>query len=239
MQPADQSQQTDSQNNNSANYLVSNMQSNFERSSSTERTQGPLHGNAQPGQSCNWDSSNQEPELSKNEALLAERIELLQGFMVEKGLMDPNMSNEDLRLTLNESLTEKTARPPDQPRKGKEQQSKGGQKDNGLCDASSSEVTIYKRAIEQIASQLNDKIENFIQQTRQETTTQQNGSRKVSTSSEEFMDTSDETMEIDNSTSIVDQPSATPAKGKDDANVRAVLVRDPEPTSEDCLDQIV
>ena len=63
----------------------------------------------------------------------------------------------------------------------------------------SSKVTIYKRAVQQLAPEIGEQIDQFIAATRTATEVDCNktDSRKVSSSSEELMDTSDE-IEVNN-----------------------------------------
>ena len=181
-----------------------------------------------------------ELEQNRQDEVLAEQIELLQGFMVEKGLIDPNMSNDDLRRSLNESRMEKST-----PAVGKSQKGKDSAKPTGntrLSQTSESEITIYKRAVEQVALKLNEQIEKFINQTRLEVgdKTLANG-RKVSTSSEEMMDTSDELMDFEPSqinTAII--PDRTKAiTGATGEMMAGPSPKDPDPSPDECLEQLV
>ena len=52
------------------------------------------------GQSCIDDRNSLSDGSNKQEEMLAERIELLQTYMVKKGLMELGMSNEDIRKSL-------------------------------------------------------------------------------------------------------------------------------------------
>ena len=73
---------------------------------SAERSDSAFRGNAKTRQQNKQDRTSsiatQDPEMM-------ERCELLQAFMVEKGLMDPNMSNEELHRLLNASRAKANA----------------------------------------------------------------------------------------------------------------------------------
>ena len=80
-----------------------------------------------------------------------------------------------------------------QPVLEKEPRKTPGKRNNNLTTSvgpSNSEVTIYKRAVQQIAPDLEEKIDQFINDAHLSQT--EDSSRKVLSSSEELMDTSDE-----------------------------------------------
>ena len=134
--------------------------------------------------------------------------------MVKKGLIDTSMTEDEIQefLTDQGKGQDSCSVPPDpvtskdpvpnETRKGKDNQVLSNESGNNLVvldkvnvitnaldpHGSSSEATIYKRAVHQVAPNLEKQIDEFINKTRLE-----NESRKLSTSSEEYMDTSDKT----------------------------------------------
>ena len=67
-----------------------------------------------------------------------------------------------------------------------------------------SEVTIYKKAVQQLTPQMSEQIDKFINEARLNAVNFTGEGRKVSTSSEEFMDTSDESDVLNGQFSIPD-----------------------------------
>ena len=132
---------------------------------------------------------------------MAWQMAIMQGFMVKKGLI----TDDELQSLLNESESEmmdlemhqqespptptQTTEKPKQNSRGKSKKRSETQKLPGNDLSSTSEVTIYCRAVRQLAPQLEDQINNFITEVREKDSTDL--SRKISSSSEELMDTSD------------------------------------------------
>ena len=58
--------------------------------------------------------------------------------------------------------------------------------------ASSSEVTIYRQAVQQVTLEIESQIDQFINEARQTSQQHKDQPRKISSSSDELMDTSDE-----------------------------------------------
>ena len=128
---------------------------------------------------------------------LGERLELIQGFMVKKGLIDINMSNDELKKFLEQSEVSSGDL---EPATGTQRVSKSSKSKEGndsrtkgnASMASGSEMTIYKRAVQQLDPNMDKQIEELLNKSRQEANF---GGRKISSSSEE-MDTSDETIPL-------------------------------------------
>ena len=76
--------------------------------------------------------------------------------------------------------------------------------------SSTSEVTIYKRVVQQLVPELEEQIDKFVNDTRKSLDFDKNN-RKVSTSSDEYLDTSDETGEF-NALFIADETVAAKAR---------------------------
>ena len=137
---------------------------------------------------------------------------MMQAFMVKKGLIDSSLNEEEIKEFLQTSdLTEVSPAPPvekvdtssNQGSKTKErhstsplemlervQNARPRGKKSLLTQAypdNASEVTVYKKAVRQLNPELDLQIENLLQQTHLES----NGNRKESSSSNEFLDTSD------------------------------------------------
>ena len=154
---------------------------------------------------------------SEMDSKLSQRMSKIQAFMVKKGLItDEELSQlledgddqepdqlpvRDVQPVqrasrLRDPLTKRKADPP-----GKEIASL----------ASSSDMTIYKRAVQQIAPEFESQIDQFINDARKS----QQG-RKESSSSDELMDTSDEADQLTNQfqslTARAPQPQKTPQK---------------------------
>ena len=156
-----------------------------------------------------------------NNEQLFKTVALMQSFMVKKGILNSSMSTEELEkfieesgdiecANMNESRQKKAERGPpkskvveactNKDRRGKVQDNLSVSM--GIpCLPSSSEATIYKRAIQQIAPELEEQIDTFINNARRQSQDRECegmgkkadvSNRKISTSSEEFMDTSDE-----------------------------------------------
>ena len=132
--------------------------------------------------------------LSQTNEDLAYKVSVMQEFMIKKGIV----TNEELQQLLLtneeeapiESNKERTKTP---VKKGIEQNATGKRKSNCHKDlgsiASSSDITIYKRAVQQIAPEIEVQIEKYIQEVRASGT---EAGHKVSSSSDELMDTCDE-----------------------------------------------
>ena len=110
----------------------------------------------------------------------------MQNLLVKKGLIDTSMSQDELEAFVNEmALTKRSEMQPETPQGPKARKSGGGaravvnskpkevSKKGKNCvgatsQSSESEVTIYRKAVKQIAPELTDQIEGFITQVRQE-----------------------------------------------------------------------
>ena len=143
---------------------------------------------------------------------LGRTLAILQSFMIKKGLINETMSQDEMEAFLNEddlpSNLASRSEPQQSPLQKVDQvaalqaKGKGKGKKSGkelLSQASGSEITVYKRAVHQLAPPgLEDKIDQFVSETRKSveknlTNANPDTSRKVSGSSDELMDISDET----------------------------------------------
>ena len=175
----------------------------MERSTSTQAEQLPGIIDEGPSTSTGYRGPVTNQPNQQNEDRMMKQMSLMQNFMIKKGiitdeelqsLLDESMTDE-AELQANRQVPETLARAVEKPKKPKEKsqhRSEGkGESVNG--QGSTSEVTIYKRAVRQIAPQIEDQITDFISEIRgQDVQDTSEPSRKVSSSSEELMDTSDE-----------------------------------------------
>ena len=129
----------------------------------------------------------------------------MQKLMMKKGLIDTSMTMDELKMLIEEedsnecaaTNVDNTAVTPTPAAKWKELP-----KPSAVCNekgkqinivpklASHSDVTIYKWAVQQIAPDLQEKIDKFVSDTCKSVEMSQ---RKQSLSSDEFMDISDDT----------------------------------------------
>ena len=152
---------------------------------------------------------------SNNNEGLRSTMTLMQKFMVQKGLISDTMDEEEVRqFIIKEQQTGQTKPKENNRCRGSrpqidKRQATGRNQMNSLAARENvSEVTVYKPAVVIAENNMNQQIDNLIskvrygkEQTREETvlpTTSIGGvdvsSRKCSSSSDELMDTSDETM---------------------------------------------
>ena len=132
-----------------------------------------------------------EPRTNK----LEQSVTMLQNFLLKKGLMSEGklaeLMGEDAEQLDGTTKQDKLGKGNDKNKKGKR---KGETCETDLA----SEVTIYKRAVELEkgkdggASKQQDKINQFIANVRNNTAIPVSGEQKLSSSSDEMMDTSDE-----------------------------------------------
>ena len=141
----------------------------------------------------------------KRSAELSKMLTIMQKLMMKKGLIDTSMTMDELEMLIEEEDSNEctktnvgnTAVTPTPAAKQKELP-----KSSAVCNekgkqinivpklASHSDVTIYKRAVQQIAPDLQEKIDKFVSDTCKSVEMSQ---RKQSLSSDEFMDISDDT----------------------------------------------
>ena len=139
---------------------------------------------------------------------------LMQEFMLKKGLIAPGMNEIELQEFL---AKEQTGENPTCTTILASNKRNATDMDAGITSknrretpvigradtiSSASEVTIYKKAIRQVDPELESKIEQLLNNSRkqfsEETDANPSEKRKVSYSSDEMMDTSDETVELNN-----------------------------------------
>ena len=187
-----------SQNNNANVQLGCSNQ--VQNEFSVSRSTSPLHRNDQTTSSLEPSQQNCNGPDEVENAKVMERLELIQSFMVQQGLIDVNMTNKELRGKLEKQV--KPCKVPaeaspinNQRAKAKGQKEKPANRKTGkdlFSNSSTSEVTIYRRAIQQLSEEINDQIENYFSKIRVDTS---DANKRDSNSSEEAMDTSDETIE--------------------------------------------
>ena len=189
------------QSNNNASITVAQRHST-ERSSGAVSTkqlnteQLPSCPEVQPST-----STNVRDKPSATDANLSRTVTMLQEILLKKGVM----TNEEMSLIMDENgsttqtqtntekepiavASEKQPGPIKHNKKGKVMSK--GRDVNSL--ASSSEVTIYRRAVQQVAPKIESRIDQFINEARQMSEQQKDQQRKILSSSDELMDTSDE-----------------------------------------------
>ena len=181
-------------------------------------------------------------------------ITLMQDYMMEKGIIDNSMSEEEIKAflaiteELNGSSKERDSQAPDtresllvdpmthanedgnqQKPTTKQNNANNAGKNNfrhsNMPRDSGSEVTVYSRAVKSVGTQefgtdsvnnINDRLNQFLLNVREETA----DSRKISSSSEELMDTSDESagMPTNNLNESVSVPHRRDAAPTNDVN---------------------
>ena len=174
--------------------------------SGTQRSLSASRGNNPDGAVPHC--SNVDPEQSTNNAVnndLEHTFALVQSFMVKKGLIDSSMDEEEIKEFLKDDKGQQKTIEPGNKKLNKSSQAKNVQateksKEGKLVNPanivnpvnskeSPSEITIYKRAVQQINPELDSQIENLLMQTHLDCT-----NRKISSSSEDFLDSSDKAM---------------------------------------------
>ena len=160
--------------------------------------------------SCSSSGPERVSSSNQEQSHLKKTLGVVQKFMVSKGLIDSSLSEEEMLVLMEETNTEQETQPevrppavvlPQEPQQyvrssigrdplpAKSNQSSKGKTDWTLGNKnqdSSSEITIYRRAVKQINPELDSQIDNLLRQTWID------GRANNSSSSEELMDTSDE-----------------------------------------------
>ena len=147
-------------------------------------------------------------------------FELIQNFMIQKGIIS-NMMNET---EFNDFLTKEMGMP---AKKTTEKTKQPGPEINKSMDctaSSTSEATIYRQAVQYIALDLDSKIEELLNKTCAESVQK----HKVSYSSDENMDTSDETVESDFNNLLINQSIVDAAPGPSCKTPEDQVIRDAE-----------
>ena len=132
----------------------------------------------------------------------------MQDFMLKKGII----TNDELSLLMEETAVEpEPINNPSQSKKAlvsKTPKKSAGNDSNDKnvtnLTSSTSEVTIYKKAVQQLTPEMSDQIDKFINEASLNAVNFTGEGRKVSISSEEFMDTSDELDVLNGQFSIPD-----------------------------------
>ena len=167
-------------------------------------------------------SSDKEPRpstsdgKSSSDASLSRTLAVMQSFMIKKGLINKSMTAEEIeQLLQDEECGDKDERimgsglsglnankSKDQNQLTKRHNKVSLNKTTGkdqISQPSSSDVTIYKHVVKQLAPELESQIDKFVSDTRKSLSVAlEEGDatpvhRKISSSSDELMDTSDET----------------------------------------------
>ena len=128
----------------------------------------------------------------------------MQTFMVKKGLIDASMTADEIEEFLKDDAGPSTASQQAKQSRGKQGPKKHQDKATGKDVtnlSSTSEVTIYKRAVQQLAPQLEEQIDKFVSDSHREVEANQMLNIdsllcKVLSSSDELMDISDETADL-------------------------------------------
>ena len=173
----------------------------------------------------------------------------MQAFMVKKGLLNKSMNQEELNSFLQEESVSlvtpvdhaigiqvdqnKTAQAPREPKKNVVK----GKSKHLPSLASSSEVTVYKRAVEQAAPELDKQITDYITSVRLTTDQLPVTPRKDSSTSDELMDISDETDA--NSNLIADPMGAQQLNAGATVAVAGPSNKTSEKTAEEQVNQII
>ena len=157
-----------------------------------QRSTNPLVGNDQSSSRECPPSTEKDVNMTSEECALEERLELMQRVMVQKGLMDVGASNKDLRLLLNTGKSTGNGGAKSQSnRTGDGQPKVRNQGKDIVSNPSTSEMTIYRKAVQTIAPEINGEIEACLNRVRTQTV-ESDTSQKISSSSDELMDISDE-----------------------------------------------
>ena len=130
---------------------------------------------------------------------LNKTLEVMQNYMMKKGIINSSMTTQELQNFLLKEVEGTAAKNNSSKRTNRIEPIKCVVSGSNH-GSSTSEVTIYKRAVRQLAPELEEQIDQFIADTRKSDVgipPPANQTRKVSSSSEELMDTSDE-IEINN-----------------------------------------
>ena len=166
----------------------------LETSCATER---PTFLDMEPSTSTGESTS----ALNVGDQVLTKTLKVMQNFMMKKGSINTSMTVEELQAFLQDSpeTQEELQAQPQGERKQKNKQAKGPTKSKSKpgkvaaiinSPSSTSEVTIYKRAVPQLPPEINQQLNQLIVGTRAEVNSE--NSWKVSSSSDELMDMSDE-----------------------------------------------
>ena len=142
------------------------------------------------------------PEFSKSSPEQSNKtLEMMQNFMVKKGIISNTMSEEEIQAFLLRESNGGDEQAPQTAAKRKDAKKKqisSGKNNKEINENESeiSEVTIYRKAVRQLNPELDDKIDNLLNKSRLQIREAEN--KRMSDSSEENMDTSDETIDVGN-----------------------------------------
>ena len=157
----------------------------------------PNLSNPSPGETVQDEAipSTSSGKTMAGDEQLKQTLSMVQSFMLQRGLIDKSMTEDEMQeffdnssgASTNQSVMART------PAKGKSQSSKTGNVTTQSANARlgcESELTIYKNAVPLQSKGINEQIEQFIEETRRKSKV----IRKESSSSDEMMDISDESM---------------------------------------------
>ena len=213
-----------------------NVQTSTVRLSMTQESQGCIHGQHDVELPHSRDNKPSEQDDS-----LIQSFALIQKFMLKKGLIDAPIDQNEMKQLLMEEEQQT-------PRKGTKSSGNTARKSilpeprvkanagNSIVNemninGNESKVTIYKRAIKQIAPEAEAQIEQIISNARAQGTIK---GKNTSSSSEEFLDTSDECdVALIDTRYISGQQQQSPA-GKQD-HAEAGGLKDPNYSSQPTL----
>ena len=152
--------------------------------------------------------------------------------MVKKGLISKSMMEEEMKELLNDDKNAEAAGEDEQkknPCRTKDKR-KGGTNNNpekGRDVECLSEITVYRPAVQVVNNSLNDQIDDLLNRTRKNEVSMVE-KRKVSLSSEDFMDTSDEIGDNNNSPMNISDPKEKEVKLPSPEYQAAKLIQDAE-----------
>ena len=196
----DQFREESSKNNNATTLNVRSLSATVDAAMAL-----PQSIEMEPGKICDeGPSTSTVTGNTRNDRNLEQTLNLVQAFMLQKGLIDKSLTEEEMQDFISsggmpEVTSEKVPKQDSKKSsvKGKKRVSNKATGENirnmprvsFLPEPNNSETTIYKQAISQDKPSMDCQIEQFISQVRNDTL-----QRKVSSSSEEFMDTSGESV---------------------------------------------
>ena len=149
-----------------------------------------------PSQEINTEESSNLPH---NKSGVQNMMQLMQQFMLSKGLINPDMNSQEIHdfitKEMSQSASKKTQETNDKDRQPLKQATATLKTTQGKGSPSMSEATVYRKAVRQLNPELEIQIDNLLNKSRLET--EVTLPHKISYSSDENMDTSDETVDID------------------------------------------
>ena len=141
---------------------------------------------------------------SQLESNLSRTLSVMQSFMIKKGIIDASMTEDEIQLFLQEEEGKLDVEIPQRatvPITEKQKQGKTGKGNNEMTNlASMSDVTIYKRAVQQLVPGLEQQIYKYVQNVHKSAEVEDqlnnldNQPRKISSSSDELNSSDESTL---------------------------------------------